>query len=291
MTRDCHVVGRKDVAYPGLLSQIYDPPARLFVRGSDLDVLCRPMVAVVGSRSCSGYGRSVARSLAGALVTAGVVVVSGLARGIDSVAHQGALEAGGSTIAVLGCGIDVVYPVRNRKLAEDIRDTGLLVSEYPDQTPAAPWRFPARNRIIAGLSLATIVVEASERSGALITADFALESGREVLAVPGEITSSRSVGTNALIRHGATPVGSIPELLAELGLEAETRCTGGHSTTRERSAADRRLLDAVAAAPATLDELGRILERDAAALSAHVTELELAGLLEEADGRYRVTLG
>lgn len=148
MHSDTHVLSSDAGSYPSLLREIYDPPRRLFVRGTDLALLQHRMVAVIGSRSCSGYGRSVAPSLARTLAETGIVVVSGLARGIDSVAHRGALEAGGATIAVLGCGIDVVYPLRNRLLADEIRGTGLLVSEYPDTTPAAPWRFPARNRIL-----------------------------------------------------------------------------------------------------------------------------------------------
>ena len=161
-----------------------------------------------------------ARTLARVLAEAGAVIVSGLARGVDTEAHRGALDVGGATIAVLGCGIDVVYPARNRRLAERIREEGLLVSEYPDTTPVAPWRFPARNRIIAGVALATIVVEARERSGALITADFALDAGRRgARRGPERSRLLASAGTNALIRYGATPVGSISELVADLGFE------------------------------------------------------------------------
>src|SRR5262249_51871836 len=160
----------------------------------------------VGARSCSDYGAHVARSLARELASAGVVVVSGLARGIDGWAHRGALDAGGRTVAVLGCGIDRDYPRAHAELARQIVENGLVVSEYPPGVAPAPWRFPARNRIVAGLCAATVVVEARERSGALITADLALEEGRDVLAVPGEITSSLSDGTNALLRLGAIPV-------------------------------------------------------------------------------------
>ncbi len=280
---DHHVVGVRGDVYPTLLRQIHDPPERLFVVGSNVAILQKRMVALVGARSCSSYGRQVTRTLARALAEAGAVVVSGLARGVDTEAHRGALDVGGATIAVLGCGIDVVYPARNRQLAEGICEGGLLISEYPDTTPAAPWRFPARNRIIAGVALATIVVEARERSGALITADFALDAGREVLAVPGEITSSRSAGTNALIRYGATPVGSISELVADLGFEV----VAPRASTS--SDAERRLIDAIESGATTLDDLGRVLDLEPAALSSRVTELELAGRLEAADGHYRVT--
>ena len=196
---------RRDGDYPRLLAAIHDPPPALFVRGcgSD-DVLSQPAVAVVGARACSSYGRSVARSLGRELAAAGLVVVSGMARGIDGEVHRGALEAG-VTVAVLGCGIDRDYPAAHAELARRICEQGLIVSEYEPGVEPAPWRFPARNRIIAGLCEATVVVEARERSGALITSDFALEEGRDVLAVPGEITSALSAGTNALIRLGAVP--------------------------------------------------------------------------------------
>ena len=186
-------VSRSAREFPPLLRAIDDPPAGLFLRGSaDPEVLSRPAAAVVGARASSGYGASVARSLGRELAAAGLVVVSGLARGIDSEAHRGALEAGGTTVAVLGCGIDRDYPAGHAELARGIADAGLIVSEYAPGVEPAPWRFPARNRIVAGLCAATVVVEARDRSGALITADLALEEGREVFAVPGEITSPLS---------------------------------------------------------------------------------------------------
>src|SRR5581483_9401949 len=181
------------------------PPPGLFLRGrADPDVLARPAVAIVGARACSGYGASVARSLGRELARAGLVVVSGLARGVDAEAHRGALDGGGPTVAVLGCGIDRDYPALHAELASAIAGGGLIVSEYPPGVQPAPWRFPARNRIVAGLAAVTVVVEARERSGALITADLALEEGREILAVPGEVTSALSAGTNSLLRAGAS---------------------------------------------------------------------------------------
>jgi len=179
-------------------------------------------VAVVGARGCSAYGAQVARMLGRELGAAGLVVVSGLARGIDGEAHRGTLEAGGTTVAVLGCGIDRDYPSAHRQLAAEIAETGLVVSEYEPGVEPAPWRFPARNRIIAGLARAAVIVEARERSGALITADFALEEGREVFAVPGEITSGLSAGTNALLRLGATPLTSSADVLETLGIEPQS---------------------------------------------------------------------
>ena len=204
---------------PPLLRAIHDPPKRLYLRGAaEPDLLSRPAVAIVGARACSPYGAQVARMLARELADAGVVVVSGLARGVDGEAHRGALQGGGHTVAVLGCGIDRDYPAAHASLAREIAESSLLVSEYKPGVEPAPWRFPARNRIIAGLCAATVVVEARERSGALITADFALEEGREVFCVPGEITSSLSAGTNALLRLGATPLTTAGDVLESLGL-------------------------------------------------------------------------
>jgi DNA processing protein len=241
-------------------------------------------VAIVGARSCSGYGRSVARSLARELAAAGVVVVSGLARGIDGEAHRGALEASGETVAVLGCGIDRDYPAAHAELARRICERGLIVSEYEPGIEPAPWRFPARNRIIAGLCRATVVVEARERSGALITADFALEDGREVLAVPGEITSALSAGTNALLRLGAAPVLSSQDVLDAFGLEAAP-----HSAV-EVSEVAGAVLAVLAEVPAGMDGLVRATALTPAEVAGAVTELELAGRVTSDGGVYRLTL-
>ena len=208
--------------------------------------MARPAVAIVGARACSAYGRQIARSLGRELAAAGLVVVSGLARGVDSEAHRGALEAAGTTVAVLGCGIDRDYPAANRELARQIAATGLVVSEYAPGVEPAPWRFPARNRIVAGLCAATVVVEARERSGALITADFALEEGREVFAVPGEITSALSAGSNALLRLGATPLTRAEDVLESFGLTApepvrpELGADGGGGARARARGCDRR---------------------------------------------------
>jgi DNA processing protein len=278
-------IRRRERAFPALLAAIHDPPPQLCVRGeAPLGVLSEPAVAVVGARSCSSYGRSVTRSLARDLAAAGLVVVSGLARGIDGEAHRGALAAGGTTIAVLGCGIDRDYPAAHAELARRIRETGLVVSEYADGTEPAPWRFPARNRIIAGLCPATVVVEARERSGALITADFALEEGRDVLAVPGEITSSLSAGTNALLRLGATPVTCAADVLELFDLEPVRA-----PTTSFGPVADQ-LLGRLRDAPLTADELVRGAEIDPGEGSAALMELELAGRVVLEDGVYRASV-
>jgi DNA processing protein len=271
-------------AYPALLAELHDPPGRLYLRGGDPGVLQRPAVALVGARSCSPYGSQVARTLARELAAAGVVVVSGLARGVDAEAHRGALEAGGTTVAVLGCGIDRDYPARHAQLARRIVETGLVVSEYPPGTEPAPWRFPARNRIVAGLARATVVVEARERSGALITADFALELGRDVFAVPGEITSALSAGTNGLIRQGATPLLAAEDVLELLGIAPRVP-----SAAPAISEAARSLLSRLEDGTAGSDELVRSTGREASVVGAALVELELAGLVVEADGLYRLS--
>lgn len=268
-------------AYPPLLAQIYDPPRRLYLRGARSELLHGPCAAIVGARSCSAYGAQVARALGRELARAGGVVVSGLARGVDAEAHRGALEAGGATVAVLGCGIDRDYPRAHAELARRIAEAGLIVSEYPPGTEPAPWRFPARNRIVAGLSLATVVVEARERSGALITADFALEEGREVLAVPGEITSALSAGTNALLRLGAAPLLTADDALAALGLEREP------SEPPRVEGAAGAVLALLRESPAAVDELVRRSGLGAEQVAAALVELELDGLACAGDGVYR----
>jgi len=276
-------VQRGRAGYPPRLAELHDPPAQLYVRGAcDLDALAAPAVAIVGARSCSAYGGQVARVLARDLAAAGLVVVSGLARGIDGEAHRGALAAGGTTVAVLGCGIDRDYPARHAELAGRIRATGLVVSEYGPGVEPAPWRFPARNRIVAGLALATVVVEARERSGALITADFALELGREVFAVPGEITSALSAGSNRLIRQGASPLLEVDDVLFALGVEPVAA-----ASAPAISPAARAVLERLVDSPRALDELVLACRRDAGEVAAALVELELAGLALESDGVYR----
>jgi DNA processing protein len=276
-------LARSAPEFPPLLRAIHDPPPGLFVRGSaGIDLLARPAVAIVGARSCTDYGAHVARSLGRELASAGVVVVSGLARGVDGWAHRGALEAGGSTVAVLGCGIDRDYPRAHAALAVQIADTGLIVSEYPPGVAPAPWRFPARNRIVAGLTTATVVVEARERSGALITADLALEEGRDVLAVPGEITSALSRGTNALLRLGAVAVTSCDDVLEAIGLEPPAP-----KDTAVSSSAAESVLAALDRGATTADEVVRATTLDPAGVAVALTELELAGLVEARAGIYR----
>lgn len=280
-------IRRGERGYPPLLSRIPDPPSSLWLRGdAGPALLAEPAVAIVGARACSGYGRSVARSLAGGVAEAGALVVSGLARGIDGEAHRGALAVAGRTVAVLGCGVDRDYPAAHAELARAIvAGGGLLVSEYEPGVEPAPWRFPARNRIIAGLSAATVVVEARERSGALITADFALEDGREVLVVPGEITSALSAGANALLRQGATPATCVADVLEAIGLDPSPP-----AELAVEDPAGAAVLGAVAAGAGTADEIVRATGLSASEVATALTLLELAGKVAVEEGLVRSTI-
>jgi len=276
-------LGRSDSCFPARLRSIHDPPPGLFLRGAaEAGLLEQPAVAIVGARACSDYGAHVARSLGRDLGSAGVVVISGLARGVDGWAHRGCLDAGGHTVAVLGCGIDRDYPRAHATLAGEIVAHGLVVSEYPPGVAPAPWRFPARNRIVAGLALATVVVEARERSGALITADLALEEGREVLAVPGEITSALSQGTNALLRLGAAPVTSAADVLAAIGVEPPSA-----RVEEPSSPVAAQVLTALDGGASTVDQLTRATGLPAGAVAGALVELELGGFVEVRAGVYR----
>ncbi|HYS93496.1 MAG TPA: DNA-processing protein DprA [Candidatus Acidoferrales bacterium] len=222
--RACEHVALGDARYPENLREITTPPERLYVRGrfAEDDALA---VAIVGSRAATSYGLAVAERLAADLAARGVTVVSGLARGIDSAAHRGALRAGGRTIAVLGSGVDVIYPPENRRLAGEIESHGAVVSQFEPGTRPLSGHFPARNRVIAGLALAVVVVEAAEKSGSLITAGFAGEMGREVMAVPGLLTSAQSVGAHRLIQDGAALIQGWEDVVSQLPLRWRDRIT------------------------------------------------------------------
>jgi DNA processing protein len=282
--RRLRFLARSDSRFPPLLGAIHDPPPGLFLHGgADAEQLSRPAVAIVGARACSAYGAGVARLLGRELASAGLVVVSGLARGVDGEAHRGALEAGEceTTVAVLGCGIDRIYPAAHARLRDEIAERGLVVSEYAPGVPPAPWRFPGRNRIVAGLAAVTIVVEAREGSGALITADFALEEGREVLAVPGEITSTLAAGSNGLLRLGATPLTRTEDVLELFGLAA------AEPDAPQLGPTARAVLERVQDEPREADAIGRVTGLDAGEVAAALAELELAGLVAESAGLYR----
>jgi DNA processing protein len=269
-----------DPAYPRLLRAIPGAPPLIYVRGS-LTAADEWAVAVVGTRAPTAYGREAAYRLAGDLARSGVTVVSGLALGVDAVAHAAALDAGGRTLAVLGSGVDQPYPGRNRRLAERIVEQGALVSDYPLGTAPVAANFPPRNRLISGLSCGTLVVEAGERSGALITVEFALDQGREVLAVPGSIFSRQSAGTLRLIRDGAALVTCAEDVRAALDMTA----AGVQREARAELPADpveAAVLELLSYTPAHLDELTRAAGLPAPAVAAAVTLLELKGLARQA---------
>lgn len=262
-----------DARYPARLKHITDPPAGLWRRGPlDWD---GKAVAIVGSRTATPAGVLVARQLSRDLAERGYIIVSGLAAGIDGAAHQAALDAGGVTLAVLGCGVDVVYPYRHRGLAAAIAETGCLVSEFPPGTPPRPWHFPLRNRIISGLSQAVIVVEASERSGSLITARTALDQGRDVLAVPGSVASGRYRGCHALIRDGARLVETVKDVIEELeGITLESVPGGASSNSLFISYLEPVMAPAE---PYTIDDLAERTGRPVAELLTELGHLEIEG--------------
>ena len=273
-------VTRRDSLYPRLLHTIPDLPAALHIRGNLTDL---PRVAIVGSRACTRYGRQVAVDLAAALARRGVSVVSGMARGIDAAAHEGALGAGGHTVAVLPGGLHPVYPARHRNLAERIAMRGALIAELETGTKVAPWHFPQRNRIIAGMSALTIVVEAAARSGARITADLALSYNRDVLVVPGPITSRTSAGCHALMSQGAYPCTGIDDVVAHLregGIWTDSPPASTPRDLQGLSSFERSLLLALQpGVPLRLDELGAFLDLSTAVLLVAATGLEIRGLV------------
>lgn len=216
------VVRLGETGYPSRLAEIKNPPKQLYYIGN-LEMLEKPCAAVIGSRTTTTYGRNTGKAIARCLAEHGVTVVSGMATGIDSCAHNGALAAGGNTAAVLGCGADVCYPPENDGLKKELETRGLVLTEYSPGSPAERYNFPTRNRIISGLCDITVVVQARNRSGSLITAELAAEQGREVLAVPGNIDSQYNLGNNKLIKEGATPLISIDDVLEPLGLRKVTR--------------------------------------------------------------------
>lgn len=298
-----HLIGWQDPDYPALLRTAPAPPLALFVAG-DPAALWHPAVAVVGSRSPTAGGRENAAAFAGAFAASGLAVTSGLARGIDAAAHEAALEAGGLTVAVLGSGIDEIFPRANRRLAARIAGAGAVVSEYPPGTPARPGQFPARNRIVAGLSLGTLVVEAAMRSGALITARLAADAGREVFAVPGSIHNPRARGCHRLIRSGVALVESPAEvaaalapLAARLGEALRSRLaapTQGQAASPEGPAAPeppadpdyKKLWEALGHDPTDMDSLAERTGLTAPVLSSMLPLMELEGRIVAEHGRY-----
>jgi len=268
-----------DRGYPTSLRKIPQPPPVLYVRGR-LEEQDELSVAIVGTRQVSAYGREVARELGGELARRGVTVVSGLALGVDAIAHQAAVDAGGRTIAVLGSSVDQIYPARNRRLALQVIEQGALVSEYPLGTKPEASNFPPRNRIISGLSLAVVVVEAGKRSGALITASFAAEQARDVFAVPGSILSPGSEGCNRLIQDGAFPVTSIGDLLESLQL-ANVVAHQEARVTVPASPEEELVLQHISTEPQHMNEIMRAAPLGHSEVSSLLAMMELKGLVRQ----------
>jgi DNA processing protein len=269
-----------DPRFPRALRAIPDPPVLLFAAGR-LDLAERPAVAIVGSRTHTRYGADACRYLAGGCARAGLVVVSGMARGIDALAHGAALDAAGGTIGVLGNGFGVIYPSANRALYERMGKDGLLVTEFPPGERPNAGSFPRRNRLISGLARATLVIEAREKSGALITVDAALAQGRDVLAVPGPITSPCSVGCNRLIQSGAKLVIGVRDVLEEYGIALDQPVTDPPANL---TATERRIWEALADEERHVDELAEKLDLAPGSLLAALTDLELRGIVHRAPG-------
>ncbi|MBI4185448.1 DNA-protecting protein DprA [Candidatus Berkelbacteria bacterium] len=279
------LITRQDPEYPLLLSELAVPPAVLYVRGK-IDE--SPCLAVVGTRRVSLYGRRVTEDLVTSLSRQGLVIVSGLALGIDGIAHQAALAAEGVTWAVLGCGVDRVYPTSHEHLARDILDQGgALISEFPPGTPALRHHFPVRNRIIAGLARATLVVEATEQSGSLITARSALEANRDVLTVPGSIYAPGSAGPHRLIQLGAKLVHTVDDVLSELGLDHGPAESDARAVIAD-SAEERLILTALSSEPLLLDRLIESVALDAPTVLSTLTLMEMKGKVRNLGGNLYV---
>ncbi len=272
----------QDETYPQRLKEIDQPPPVLYIRGEYLtdDLFA---VAIVGTRRVTPYGRQITEELSAFLAAHGITVISGLARGVDAVAHQTTLKAGGRTIAVLGSGVDKIYPPEHRQLAEQMMEHGAIISDYAPGTPPEASNFPPRNRIISGLSLAVVVVEAGETSGALITAEFAAEQGREVFAVPGSILAPQSKGTNKLIQNGALPLLSVNDLTQALDI---TR-VGEQKAARKIMPADAieaKLLTVLTGEPMQIDEIRNQSDLPIEKVSASLALMELKGMVRQVGG-------
>ena len=274
------VICLRSPEYPARLAEIYDPPPVLYIRGK-LEPGDERSVAVVGTRASSGYGLEMATRLAGGLAANGVTVVSGLAVGIDAAAHRASLDAGGRTIAGVGSGLDQVYPAKHADLARKIAESGAVISEYPPGVRPHARNFPRRNRILSGLTLGTLVVEAGFRSGALLTVTHALEQNREVFAVPGSTLSERSKGTNWLIQQGAKLVLDVEDILEELNIAGLGAQLGLSAPTPDPGTVESELLNMLRTEPVHMDEITRRSGEPSSVVSATLTMLELGGLVRQ----------
>lgn len=284
------ILCEEDPDFPEQLRHIHNPPVLLYVKGN-VSELKKPGLSIVGSRAASSYGLEMAEKFAYRLAGLGLNIISGMALGIDGAAHRGALKAGGITTAVLGCGLDIIYPAQHRKLFEKISATGAIVSEYPFGTKPDSFRFPARNRIISGLSRGVLIVEAAKRSGSLITANLALEQNREVFALPGRIDSVKSEGTHRLLQEGAKLVLSENDILEEFNLEithfhADTFSDGNSDgATINLNADENMVISMLDAYPKSIDEIITKTELSAARANEILLLLELKGLITALPGR------
>jgi len=287
--KEYFVLTRKDTRYPEYLREIFDPPLVLYCAGKT-EILNEPAVSIVGARKPTPYGRAVAEKLASDLSSKGLVIVSGMARGIDSIAHWGALKEG-RTMAVLGSGLNKVYPRENRHLFEKIADNGIVLSEYPLDSPPLGYHFPLRNRIISGLSLAAVVIEATRKSGSLITARLALEQNREVMAVPGSITSHLSYGTNWLIKNGAKLVEDWRDVVEELPLSLRENILSKEKKERKElpslNPEERKVYDELEADTLTsVDELVERCHLSVSEVLSILLSLELKDLITQRPGKF-----
>jgi DNA processing protein len=276
-----------DEAYPEKLRNIPDPPPYFYYSGHP-GILSGPCLGVVGTRKPSDYGERVTRNIVNVLAAAGIVIVSGLAYGIDSVAHKTALKSGGRTVAVFGNGLDIIYPPGNRNLAEEIRENGCLISEFPKGTKPERYNFPVRNRIIAGLCDGVLVVEAQERSGALITANHALDQGRDVLAVPGNIDNRLSNGPNILLKQGAIPVSSAADIFDNFRWHEPGDYKKPSRRTNDLSKDEKIVFELLSAKPVHLDELTRKAGLGTGKTAEVLLNLELKGFILRKPGNYLV---
>ena len=296
--RDIKVITIKEDGYPAILKNIYSPPPVIYYQGELSTIMQKAKgFAIVGSRKATYYGRKIAREIAGEMAGAGYVIISGLAKGIDTNAHLGALEAQGQTIAVLGCGLDRIYPPENKTLAQRIIENGAVITEFPLYTKPEKNNFPRRNRIISGLSLGTLVVEAAQKSGALITTDFALDQGREVFAVPGSIHSFLSTGCHNLIKQGAKLVNSSLDILEELQERDESLSENNTGDQEEISNIiqglteyEKKLLNYISIEPLHIDELTELTTLSFSEVSEILLSLELKNLIREIEGKRYITI-
>jgi DNA processing protein len=281
------VITLTDQEYPKRLKDIYDPPALLYIRG-ELRIEDELAIAIVGSRKTTPYGRWFTEKVSHELARHGVTIVSGMARGIDSLAHTGAISGGGRTIAVLGCGVDVIYPSENRNLFIKIIDHGAVLSEFPMGSPPEGGHFPRRNRIISGLSLGVVVVQANEKSGSLITAGYALEQGREVFAVPGNVGTESSRGVHRLIKEGAKLVESSEDILEEILPQWERERKGAPEVAIQRpnlTGEETVLYELLSETPWHIDAIIRESRLDAGKVSSLLLNMELKGLVFQWPGK------